>query len=736
MEADRQLGLGTISLAVSFAAWGLISAFAPTFRQTLHLNATQTALLIAVPVLLGSLARIPMGILTDVFGARFVFTALMIVTAIPVYFIPQADNLNTLLALAFGLGLGGASFAIGAPFVMRWFPPAKQGVAVGIYGVGNMGLSAAVFFGPALSKSLGLQNTFRGMAGILVVWALIFALFGRNPAVRVKSSTLGGMVGVMARERLSWVLSSFYFLTFGGFVAFSVYLPSLLRDQFGLSAQDAGLRAGGFVVLATLMRPVGGWLSDKIGGARLLSSTFFGIIPLALLLAWPSILPFTVGALGCAVLMGLGNGAVFKLVPQYFAKDSGTVTGLVSAMGGLGGFFPPLLLGFFRDRFGAPWPGFILLAVVAFVLWRLNAHFFLPKERAAEAQRVVEHSRTADRLRAGVWASVFTGILLAAIVVGSRNLGNFDAALVVYTFSVVFAVWGVVFHYNVWLEKPPTRTYWDRGWELFRKKPLHGLFKVGGTATTHLALQTFIKHRSRLRWAMHQFIFWGCMLAMAITFPLVFGWVGFKSAPGDQMTYVAYVFGFPTMSFPLHSVASFITFHILDISAILVLAGVSLSLWRRLRDIGAQSVQSFTQDFIPIMLLFAISVTGLALTASQQMGGEIYGFLAILHAITVIAGLLFLPFGKFFHIFQRPAQLGIKLYKEAGEADAGSHCPRCGTRFASKLHVDDLRRILPQLGFNYTMNGPAEHWQALCPACKRKSLSTAQMRIKGINLHG
>ena len=729
-SSNRQLTLATISLAISFAAWGLISAFAGHFKEALHLTATQTALLIAVPVLLGALARIPMGILTDVFGARLIFSILMLVTAAPAFLIPSADSYPMLLGLGFWLGLGGASFAVGAPFASRWFPPEKQGIAVGIYGVGNMGLSAAVFFGPSLSKSIGWENVFRGLAALLVVWTLVFALLARNSPVRARSGSLGAMVGVLARERLSWVLSGFYFLTFGGFVAFSIYLPSLLRDQFGLTVADAGARTGGFVVLATLLRPAGGWLADKIGGARVLSTVFFGVIPFALLLGWPAILPFTVGALGCAALMGLGNGAVFKLVPQYFPRDTGTVTGLVSAMGGLGGFFPPLLLGFFRDRFGVPWPAFVLLALTAFVMWRLNARIFVPREKAAEPARAPEHSRTADRLRAASWASVFTAFLVAAIAVGSRNLQNFDAALVIYTFSVVFATWGVVYHYNVWLEKPPTRVYWDRGWELFRKRPLSGFFKVGGTAATHLAAQTFIRHRSRLRWFMHQCIFWGCMLAMAITFPLVFGWIGFKSSLEDQEIYVTYLFGFATGSFRLHTLVATLIFHVLDFSALLVLAGVSLSLWRRLRDKGAQSVQSFSADFVPIMLLFAISVTGLALTASQQMGGELYGFLAILHAITVIAGLLSLPFGKFFHIFQRPAQLGIKLYKQAGEADEGSHCPRCGDRFASKMHIEDLRRVLPQVGFNYTMPGPAQHWQALCPACKRKSLSTVQLRIK------
>ena len=186
------------------------------------------------------------------------------------------------------------------------------------------------------------------------------------------------MLGLLSRERLSWALSAFYFLTFGGFVAFSIYLPSLLKDQFHLQPPDAGFRTAGFVVLATLLRPLGGWLSDRIGGARVLSVVFSVVIPFALLLAWPSMLPFTIGALGCAVLMGLGNGAVFKLVPQYFPRETGTVTGLVGAMGGLGGFFPPLLLGFFRDRMGTVWPGFVLLALVSLVMWRVNARVFFP----------------------------------------------------------------------------------------------------------------------------------------------------------------------------------------------------------------------------------------------------------------------------------------------------------------------------------------------------------------------
>jgi MFS transporter, NNP family, nitrate/nitrite transporter len=297
---------------------------------------------------------------------------------------------------------------------------------------------------------------------------------------------------------------------------------------------------------------------------------------------------------------------------------------------------------------------------------------------------------------------------------------------------VIFATWGVVYHYNVWLEKPPTRLYWDRGWQLFRERGiLRGIFRVAAVSVTHLAAQRFIAHRSRLRWWMHQCLFWGCLLAVAITFPLVSGWIHFRTLPGDQFTYVAYLFGFPAGSFRLHTIAAGLLFHGLDLSAVLVLAGIALSLWRRMTDQGARALQQFGMDFLPIILLFAISVTGLALTVSQEwLRGSAYSFLAILHAITVIAALLFLPFGKFFHIFQRPAQLGVKLYQDAGLDDPGAICVRCGERFASKMHIDDLHAILPRLGFDYATPGPAVHWQALCPACKRKSLSSAQLRIR------
>ncbi len=731
-NAPVQLFLGTFSFVICFAAWGLISSFAARFREMFHLTATQTALLVAVPVILGALARIPMGMLADLYGGRVVFAALMLAAAIPTVWASTASSFQGLIAAAFCLGIAGSCFSVGVGFISRWYPPQKQGTALGIFGLGNIGQSAVALAGPILVAAFAWQIIFRCVSLLLVAWAVLFFLLARDSPNTPRSGSLGEMLQVLRYERVTWILSAFYGLTFGGFIAFSIYLPILLKNQFHLTPANAGLRTAGFVVLATLMRPLGGWLSDRIGGAQVLSVVFFSIVLFSLLLAWPSMVPFTTGALGCAALLGLGNGAVFKLVPQYFKRDTGTVAGLVGAIGVLGGFFPPLLLGVFLDIAGVVWPGFVLLSLTAFLLWRLNVRMLLPSDRTAVETASAPQSRAMTQLRAGVWATIWTGLLIASIVAGSRNLENFDPALVIYTFAVIFATWGVAYHYIVWLDKPPTRVFWQRGWQIAREQGAwRSIASLSGLFGKNILMQTFIHRRSALRWWMHQFLFWGCLLAAAVTFPLVFGWISFSSAANDQMTYIAHLFGFSLGSFPVHSIVAELAFHSLDIAAILVLTGIVLALWRRLRDVGAQTLQSFALDFFPLILLFAISITGLALTVSQfWLRGNLYSFLAILHAITVIAALLFLPFGKFFHIFQRPAQLGAKLYQQAGARDEGVWCFRCGERFASRTQIDDLKRTLPQLGFDYRVPGPAGYWQELCPACKRKTLSRAQLRIK------
>ena len=553
-------------------------------------------------------------------------------------------------------------------------------------------------------------------------------MLARNPPQAGRPATVAAMTAVLRRAPIAWLLGAFYFLTFGGFVAFSIYLPTLLRAEFGLAPADAGLRAAGFVVLATLMRPIGGWLADRIGGAQVLSWVFGGVALFSLLLTWSSMVPFTVGALGCAMLMGLGNGAVFKLVPEQFPKDTGTVTGLVGAFGGLGGFFPPLLLGVFHDRLGVIWPGFLLLSATALVLRGVNQRVFRPGDVAWTQSLPVAARQALERVRAGAWAALVTATLAAAIVVGSRNLQHFDAALVGYTFATLFAAFGISYRYAMWLQRPPTRMYWRRGWQAFfsRRALARNAVSLPRRALVEFAANAYIFRRGRLRGLAHWLIMWGCVLAAAITFPLVWGWIHFETVPGDLHMYRTFVFGIATQDFPVESLIAFVVFHGLVWSSFLVIAGVMLAFRRRMIDHGAVAVQQFGQDILPLLLLFAISMTGLMLTASYTwMRGYAYEFLAILHAATVIVTLLWLPFGKLFHVFQRPAQLGVGFYKDAGARGQQAACRRCGQAYASLPMVRDLVAVEQELGFQYEMTGGG-HYQDVCPRCRRALFGLAQ----------
>jgi nitrate/nitrite transporter NarK len=669
-----------------------------------------------------------MGILTDRFGGRAMFTLLLILSAVAAWLVPETSSYRTLVASAFFLGLAGSSFAIGAAFVSRWTPPDRQGAALGIYGLGTLGQSLAVFGGPVIAAWLGWESVFHGTGVLLLLWAAVFVTFARDSERRGRPATFAAMIGVLRHSATAWLLGAFYFLTFGGFVAFSIYLPTLLRAQFGLAPADAGFRAAGFVILATAMRPVGGWLADRIGGAQVLSWVFGGIAIFALLMAWPSIVPFTVGALACATLMGLGNGAVFKLVPEHFPKETGTVTGLVGALGGLGGFFPPLLLGAFRDTLGVLWPGFALLSLTALALGAANRRVFRPSDVAWGLTLSAPARGAVERIKAGAWATLWTLTLAAAIVVGSRNLQHFDAALVGYTFATLFATFGITYRYAMWLGRPPTRMYWRRGWQVFTTPRFLGsnALELARRATVEFAANRFIFRRGRLRGLAHWLIMWGCILAAAITFPLVWGWIHFETVPGNLHLYRTYVFGIPVQDFPVESAFAFLIFHGLVWSSFLVIAGVMLAFRRRMIDHGAVAVQQFGQDILPLLLLFAISVTGLLLTASYTwMKGYAYDFLAILHAATVIVTLLWLPFGKLFHVFQRPAQLGVSFYKDAGARAEQARCLRCGQAYAPAMMIRDLTIVERELGFTYEMADGA-HYQQVCPRCRRALFGLAQ----------
>ena len=340
-----------------------------------------------------------------------------------------------------------------------------------------------------------------------------------------------------------------------------------------------------------------------------------------------------------------------------------------------------------------------------------------------------------EELKAAVWALFVGGGLAVLVVVGSRNLAHFDAALVAYTFAALFAAAGLTYRYAMWLQRPPTAVFWRRGWQAFFRRGSLGanaglwVRRVAG----EFAANDFIFKRDRRRWLAHMAIMWGCVLAAAITFPLVFGWMSFESVPGRIDWYRVVLFGFPTASFPIASLPAFLVFHGLVWASLLVIPGVMLAMRRRMRDEGAAALQLFTEDFLPLLLLFAVSVTGLLLTVSYTwLKGYGYDFLALTHAVTVIVTLLWLPFGKFFHIFQRPAQLGVEFYKQVGAAEEAEACRRCGHRFASRMHVEDLIGVERALGYRYeTGDRSVEHYQRICPPCRRAMVALAQGRLGG-----
>jgi NNP family nitrate/nitrite transporter-like MFS transporter len=391
--ATRALALATAAFTVSFAVWGLVAPLAPLFRGMYQLSGTEVGLLVAVPVILGSLARIPLGLLTDRYGGRIVFPLLLLAGCVPLILAGFTSSFPQLVGVSLLLGLPGASFAVGVPFVARWFSAERQGFALGIYGVGNIGTALAGLLAPRVATAAGLPVAFWMWVPVLAGMAAIFWVFGRDaPGFEPVTTPVAERFAVFRHEGLTWVLALFYFVTFGGFVAIGNYLPTLLVGAYGLEPTDAATRASGFVVLATLARPVGGLLADRWGGSRLLNVAFAIVAGCAIVLAFgPGIGAITAAFLVSAAMLGLGNGAVFKLVAQYFPRQAGVVTGVVGAAGGLGGFFPPLLMGFVRDATGAYAIGFMLLSEFALLCLLVNvlvlqqrARALMPHEAAAE----------------------------------------------------------------------------------------------------------------------------------------------------------------------------------------------------------------------------------------------------------------------------------------------------------------------------------------------------------------
>ncbi|WYP27394.1 MFS transporter [Alkalihalobacillus sp. FSL W8-0930] len=374
MKSKIQLPLQTSNLVVGFMVWVMISALIPFITEDIRVPQEGLALVTALPVILGSILRIPFGYYANVLGARTIFLSSFILLLFPVFYLSEATSFTDLLIAGVFLGIGGAVFSVGVTSLPKYYPKEKHGLVNGIYGAGNIGTAVTTFAAPMIAVHIGWSQTVKVYIGILLLFILMNVFLGDRTETKVQSPIADQIKEVYKNEKL-WFFSLFYFITFGSFVAFTIYLPNFLVDHFGIDKVDAGMRTAGFITLATFMRPIGGWLGDKLQPFLLLMGTFLIYTISAIVLAFsPSIGLYTVGTLAIAVCAGIGNGIIFKLVPLYFSKQSGIVNGIVSMMGGLGGFFPPILLSFIFSMTGHYSIGFMLLsqlslASLVIVVW-------------------------------------------------------------------------------------------------------------------------------------------------------------------------------------------------------------------------------------------------------------------------------------------------------------------------------------------------------------------------------
>ncbi|MGN6129777.1 MAG: MFS transporter [Nocardioidaceae bacterium] len=353
------LALATIGFAVNFWAWALISPLGPLFREQGNLGAlteSDVALMVAVPVIVGSVGRILVGALTDKLGGRIMFPLVSAVTILPILFLAffALSSYALILVGGFFLGIAGTAFAVGVPFVNAWFPPERRGLAVGIFGAGMGGTAISALTTVKLFTNVGPKAPFLITAAVLAVYAVVAALALRDaPGRTAPTTSLVSRLVSNSKLPITWQASILYAVAFGGYVAFSVYLPAYLKTDYLLEPADAANRMAGFVVVAVLMRPVGGWLSDRLGAIPVLA-VGYGVVVVGAAIAagHPLLEPLgAVAFLAMAAALGAGSGATFALIAKVTDPSRvGGVTGIVGAAGGLGGFVPPLVMGYVYGR--------------------------------------------------------------------------------------------------------------------------------------------------------------------------------------------------------------------------------------------------------------------------------------------------------------------------------------------------------------------------------------------------
>jgi NNP family nitrate/nitrite transporter-like MFS transporter len=412
-EANRRarvLATATFGFTVFFAVWVMFAIVGIPLRKEFGLGDGEFALLAAIPIFTGSILRVPLGILADRLGGRRVFTALLLVTAIPTYLVSRADGYAELLVLAFFVGFAGTSFAVGIAWVSAWYPPNRQGFALGMFGAGNVGASITKLAAPSLVTLVAAGGVAGGVipggwrlvpctyAILLVLTAAVLMLFAPTPDHRPAHGRTLAEVSRPLKVLRVWRFGLYYIVVFGAYVALSLWLPKYYVDVYGLTLRDAGFLTALFIFPASLLRPVGGWLSDRLGARPV---TYTAFIVMCLALAWLSfpagIVLFTALVVVIGVTMGIGKASVYKYIADYFPRDVGAVGGLVGAVGGLGGFALPLLFAWAQGDGAGKRPEntflVVLVASIASLLW---LHVIVVKMRRDERRRLLAGVRAGE----------------------------------------------------------------------------------------------------------------------------------------------------------------------------------------------------------------------------------------------------------------------------------------------------------------------------------------------------
>ncbi len=426
----RALGLSTLAFTVCFAVWTIFSIIGVEIKQELGLSETQFGLLVATPVLTGSISRIFLGVWTDQIGGRIMMTVQMLITAISVWLLASVQTYAVFLMAALGLGLAGGSFIIGIAYVSRWFPAEKQGTALGIFGAGNVGAAVTNFAAPFLVLAVGWQGTAKIYAVVLVAMAIIFYIFAKDDPVVVEQRRTGKKPP-SARMQLEplkniqvWRFATYYFFVFGAFVAFASFLPRYYVGAYGVSLAAAGVFAGMYSLPGSIFRALGGWMSDVWGARFVMYLTFIVSLIVLFIMSYPpttyiiegipgpdgkpTLIQFSFGiplylfvflSVVLGFVMSLGKAAVYKHIPVYYPHHVGAVGGLVGMIGGLGGFILPIAFGVLLDLTKIWSVVFMLMFVIVAIstIWMHLAIRKMEREKYPELRKETYLSDVPDK---------------------------------------------------------------------------------------------------------------------------------------------------------------------------------------------------------------------------------------------------------------------------------------------------------------------------------------------------